>query len=56
MEDFLARHELQLYGMGFPAELHEMLYEKLTREIFDVGGYFKLIKRVSETNQVLEQE
>lgn len=56
MEDFLARHELQLYGMGFPTELHEILHEKLTREIFDIGGFFKLIKRVSESNQVLDQE
>jgi hypothetical protein len=56
MEDFLARHELQLFGMGFPSELNEVLYEKLTREIFDLGSFFKLIKRVSESNQVLSQE
>ncbi|OMJ77308.1 hypothetical protein SteCoe_23134 [Stentor coeruleus] len=56
MEDFLSRHELQLYGMSFPQELHEMLYTKLTNETFDSGSFFSISQHVNENNEFLSQE
>ena len=56
MEEFLKKHELQLYSIGFPKELNEMLYMKLTSETFDTGNFFQIAKKVDEEDNFVAQE
>lgn len=56
MEEFVAKHEYQLYAMGFPQELIQPLYEKLLHEILDAGTFFTIQQRVNESNEFISQE
>ena len=56
MEEFLAKHELQLYSVGFPSELNSLLYEKLLSETFDAGSFFSIQQHVNENNEFISQE
>jgi tubulin--tyrosine ligase-like protein 12 len=55
MEEFLAKHELQLYGMGFPRELYPELLNKLNNDILDAGTFFKIQQTVNENNEFTGQ-
>lgn len=42
-KQFLAFHEIQLYAIQFPPSLYPSLYEKLKKEIFDIGFKVKIM-------------
>ena len=56
MKDFLASHELQLYGMQFPKELEENLFTKLKYEIFDASHYFEIMDNQDEDRYLLRSK
>jgi tubulin--tyrosine ligase-like protein 12 len=56
MEDFLAKHELQLYSMAFPESLYASLYSKLTSETLDAGSSFRIQQHLTDSNLFTGQE
>lgn len=56
MEEFLSKHELQLYGMGFPRDLYTVLYEKLQNDVLDSGAFFSIQQVVNEQNEFTGQQ
>lgn len=56
MEEFLSKHELQLYSMGLPAELYPVLFAKLQNDTLDAGSFFRIQQHINENNEYLGQE
>jgi tubulin--tyrosine ligase-like protein 12 len=56
MEEFMAKHALQLYGIGFPSSLQAELYSKLSAEQLDMAEFFCLNQELDADQQVVSQE
>lgn len=56
MEEFVSKHELQLYSMGLPEDLYPTLFSKLQNEALDAGDFFRIQQHVNENNEFQGQE
>lgn len=48
IKDFYMFHGPQLYGSSFPLDLVEVLYDKLSKEVYDVGEFFQIMDNEPE--------